>query len=111
MNITPKILLTIELEGVLGARAEKGITIPYNVKNYKGTRENGVKYHRPRTLERCYKKMVISKDSYDYFISNSCPQWIRNPRAWASFKEAERLYLHLNRIAENRDFTYEVLTD
>ena len=105
-----KILLTIELEGVLGNNSEKREAIPFSVTTFSGDKFNGVKYHFPKEARKCVKKTTISKSAYDHFISGEAPRWM-HPKRWAGLSSNERLVLHLNRIAEGREFSFEVLED
>lgn len=108
--IETKILLTINLEGVLGPRSENAEVIPYNIVTFEGQRANGINYHYPRQLKSCVKKMNISSLAYDYFISTDIPSWYKS-RKWLSLSTNERLMLHLNQIAEGKNFTFEILED
>lgn len=108
MQTDSKILLTIKLEGVLGSRSEKKDVIPYNVKSFNGEKLNGVNYHYPRMSKECVKKTTLSVAAYEYFISEECPSWMHKKR-WKKLSQNERLVLHLGRIAEGNEFSFEIL--
>lgn len=112
MNVQPKILLTIQLEGVLGPRSERKEIIPYNVDTFEGKRISGIAHHYNREEKMCVRKTLISEYAYDYFVSDEIPSWYtpKNPEAmWTKLPKSIRLQLHLQRIAEYRDFSYEIL--
>ena len=55
----------------------------------------------------------ISKDSYDYMTSSSCPEWSK-VGAWIQMSKVKRLEAHLQRLAEHLGgnvLSYKVFED
>lgn len=112
MNVEPKILLTIQLEGVLGQRTEKKEAIPFKIETFEGETISGVKTHYPRENSSCRKKVVIPQCAYEYFISDEQPYWYSTKKKeliWPNLPKSARLQLHLQRIAEYNEFSYEII--
>lgn len=110
MQTETKILLTIKLEGVLSHRSEKREAIPYSVENFDGKKVNGVSFHHPKLEASCVQKTALSVEAYNHFISDEVPSWMHK-RLWSRIPPRKRLILHLQRIAEGREFSFEILKD
>ena len=126
MNYSPKISLTIELEGSTLVRKSEPEIIKYSVTkrdlepNKKWKSKDGLKVvrkgafkHYPLIANPVNKHINISVEAYRYMTSNECPYWAK-PKVWAMMSETQRLEAHLQRICEHvggKSFTYEVLGD
>ena len=126
MNYSPKISLTIELEGSTLVRKSEPEIIKYSVtkkdlepnKKWKG--KDGLKIvrnarfkHYSLIAKPASQHINISVEAYRYMTSNECPYWAK-PKIWAMMSETQRLEAHLQRICEHvggKSFTYEVLGD
>ena len=126
MNYSPKISLTIELEGSTLVRKSEPEIIKYSVtkrdlepnKKWKG--KDGLKIVRNARLKHytliakpASHHINICAEAYRYMTSNECPYWAK-PKVWAMMSETQRLEAHLQRICEHvggKSFTYEVLED
>ena len=126
MNYSPKISLTIELEGSTLVRKSEPEIIKYSVtkrdlepnKKWKG--KDGLKIvrnarfkHYPLIAKPASHHINICTEAYRYMTSNECPYWAK-PKIWAMMSETQRLEAHLQRICEHvggKSFTYEVLGD
>ena len=121
-----KILLTINLEGGILTRQDKPEIIMWSLNErdlnpYKDWKENeGLKVvkssstkHYNLTSTECVQRIKLTKDAYDYFISDEAPSFIKKFN-WITLKEKQRLEIHLNVISESlggKSFTYEILND
>lgn len=90
--------------------------IRFEKHNEKGTviLKTGFVKHMSRKLMPCVHKMKISESQYAYFTdSQEKPDWFRRNhfkgRDWWQLSVKERLEAHLQRIAENHTFTYEII--
>lgn len=123
MNNNIKILLTINLEGgSLIRQAEEDFTFTCKKKNLtfkklspkEGEKLITVKFkHRPLIVKQASKKIKITQEAYDNFISTKCPEFFKI-KDWKKLKENERLNIHLNRICQHNNginFSYELLND
>lgn len=126
MNYSPKISLTIELEGSTLVRKSEPEIIKYSVTkrdlepNKKWKSKDGLKVVRKGAFK--YYTLIakpashhinICAEAYRYMTSNECPYWAK-PKVWAMMSETQRLEAHLQRICEHvggKSFTYEVLGD
>ena len=126
MNYSPKISLTIELEGSTLVRKSEPEIIKYSVtkrdlepnKKWKG--KDGLKIvrntkfkHYPLIAKPASHHINICVEADRYMTSNECPYWAK-PKVWAIMSETQRLEAHLQRICEHvggKSFTYEVLGD
>lgn len=113
---TPKILLTIKLEGVLSQEMEE-VIIPITEydKSGKILKRRMVK-HKQRINFPCVKKVTISKYAYMHFIDKKAtPYWYyarkNKGRQWITLSNNERIALHCSRIADGKPFSFEVLND
>lgn len=55
----------------------------------------------------------LSKDAYDQFISNNCPEWA-DMKEWTKMPKKMRLWSHLKRISDSLNgisFHYSILED
>lgn len=55
----------------------------------------------------------LSKDAYEYMVSNECPYWMK-PKVWVSMNKKMRLENHFQRLCESLNglsYTYEVFED
>lgn len=126
MNYSPKISLTIELEGsTLVRKSEPEIIKCILTKrdlepNKKWKGKDGLKVvrntrskHYPLIANPASHHINICTEAYKYMTSNECPCWAK-PKTWAMMRETQRLEAHLQRICEyvgGKSFTYEVLED
>ena len=126
MNYSPKISLTIELEGSTLVRKSEPEIIKYSVtkrdfepnKKWKSKDclkvvRKGAFKHYPLIAKPTNQHINISVEAYKYMTSNECPYWAK-PKVWAMMSEPQRLEAHLQRICEHvggKSFTYEVLGD
>lgn len=126
MNYSPKISLTIELEGsTLVRKSEPEIIKCILTKrdfepNKKWKGKDGLKIvrttkfkHYPLITKPVNQHINISVEAYRYMTSNECPCWAK-PKVWAMMSETQRLEAHLQRICEHvggKSFTYEILGD
>ena len=126
MNYSPKISLTIELEGsTLVRKSEPEIIKCILTKrdlepNKKWKGKDGLKIvrnarfkHYSLIAKPVNQHINISVEAYRYMTSNECPYWAK-PKIWAMMSETQRLEAHLQRICEHvggKSFTYEVLGD
>ncbi len=126
MNNTTKISLTIELEGSTLVRKSEPEYIKYSVTNkdldpnkkWKGkdgskiVKKGAIKYY-PLIAKPAIQHINMSKDAYEYMISDECPSWVK-PKMWAKMNEKQRLESHLQRTCEHlggKSFIYKVLDD
>lgn len=117
MKEAAKILLTINLEGVLSQATESHV-LPYVKHDEKGKKviKTGTFVFKQRIPSKCLKKTTLSKEVYDYFTSNNeIPEWYRakkhGGRRWEELSVHEKLVLHLQRFADGRTFSFEILED
>ena len=126
MNYSPKISLTIELEGsTLVRKSEPEIIKCILTKrdlepNKKWKGKDGLKIvrntrfkHYSLIAKPASQHINISVEAYRYMTSNECPYWAK-PKIWAMMSETQRLEAHLQKTCEHvggKSFTYEVLGD
>ena len=126
MNYSPKISLTIELEGSTLVRKSEPEIIKYSVtkrdlepnKKWRGKDglkvvKNGKYKSYPLIAKPASQHINMGIEAYEYMTSNECPYWAK-PKVWAIMNETQRLEAHLQRICEHvggKSFTYEVLED
>lgn len=75
--------------------------------------KSGSTKHYNLTSTECVQRIKLTKDAYDYFISDEAPSFIKKFN-WITLKEKQRLEIHLNVISESlggKSFTYEILND
>lgn len=109
---TTKILLKIDLQGVLGDKSGILEIIPYSyntdVEGNEIPEVRGNMKHKNKNIIPCSKHVKISEVTYNYFISSDCPHWVKED-AWKSMNELERVNSHCARIAEGNPYSIEVL--
>lgn len=124
MNNTPKVSLTIILEGSTLVRKREPEVVKYILKRKDVINKRFVKdankvvkvktfNHYPLEAKPASMHINIGVDSYNYMISRECPSWIRI-KMWNAMSPIQRLEAHLNRICEHfmgKSFTYMVLDD
>ena len=126
MNYSPKISLTIELEGSTLVRKSEPEIVKYSITkrdlepNKKWKSKDGLKVvrkgtfkHHPLIAKPASHHINICAEAYRYMTSNECPYWAK-PKVWAMMSETQRLEAHLQKICEHvggKSFTYEVLED
>ena len=126
MSHSPKISLTIELEGSTLVRKSEPEIVKYSItkrdlepnKKWKSkdglkvVRKGTFKYH-PLIAKPASHHINICVEAYKYMTSNECPYWAK-PKVWTMMSETQRLEAHLQKICEHvggKSFTYEVLGD
>ena len=75
--------------------------------------KRGSTKHYNFNSKECKQKIKITKDAYDYFISDEAPSFIKKS-TWLLLKENQRLEIHLNSISENlggKSYIYQILND
>ena len=126
MNYSPKISLTIELEGSTLVRKSEPEIVKYSITkrdlepNKKWKSKDGLKVVRKGTFKHhsliakpASHHINICVEAYRYMTSNECPYWAK-PKVWTMMSETQRLEAHLQKICEHvggKSFTYEVLGD
>lgn len=109
-----KILLTINLEGVLSNKTE-GHILPYVKHDELGKKviKTGTFLHKQRVPSACVRKQRLSEDVHDYFISDEVPSWYKpkrnGGRFWEELSDHEKITQHCARIAEGKEFTFAIL--
>lgn len=126
MNIEPKILLTINLEGGTLIKGEPEVRKYYLTKKdlypnqkFKGDTgkkiiKSGKYIYVPVTASVVKQKITLCKDAYDYMTSIACPEWYHNPKEWRKMDAIQRLELHLSRTCHHfggKSFTYQIVDD
>ena len=121
-----KILLTINLEGGVLTRQDKPELIMWSLnerdlnpdkdwKDGEGLKvvKRGSTKHYNFNSKECKQKIKITKDAYDYFISDEAPSFIKKS-TWLLLKENQRIEIHLNLISESlggKSYVYQILND
>ena len=113
MNYSPKISLTIELEGsTLVRKSEPEIIKCILTKrdfepNKKWKGKDGLKIvrnarfkHYSLIAKPASQHINISVEAYRYMTSNECPYWAK-PKVWAIMSETQRLEAHLQKTCEH----------
>lgn len=112
MNNSLKILLTIDLIGVMGPVQDKVEVIPYSYStDFDGkpiTEVRGCVKHKNRDIKPCSQNIKLSQDSYDLFVSGEVPYWSKD-FIWQKLTKIERVKAHCARIADDKNFTFEIL--
>lgn len=110
-----KILLTINLEGVLSNKTEVSV-LPFVKHNEKGTVivKKGSFVHKERIAKKCEKKVRLSEATYNYFIDPvDAPSWYKpkynKGKLWGELSDLERINLHCEKIAEGKEFRFEII--
>jgi len=130
MNLTPKISLTMELEG--GTRIVNYETVEYHLTNgdlYPSKKlkpEQKNKIIKSGTYKKAvFKKAIVKKhitlckEAYDYMISPEVPSWFttrtgQRVAVWKKLGIMERLNYHMGNIASDNHalrYSFDVLED
>lgn len=121
MNNEVKVNLNITLQGRVMMSEQECSKIPqlkgYTPFSLKFTERKSNKKVRIGALLRKSKPATqsinITKESYDYMVSNECPHFSK-PAGWLKMGKKKRLEMHLQRICESlngESFTYVVFED
>lgn len=112
-----KILLTINLEGVLSNQTE-GHILPYVKHDEQGKKviKTGTFLYKQRIPSVCARKQKLSEEAYKFFISNAeIPAWYKpkrnNGKLWEELTDNEKITFHCARIAEGNSFSFVVLNN
>lgn len=138
---TPKILLSIELQGGVAVRSNEKVYIPYKILKKELYKElqnkfkfrnlkpddialKGAKVHYPLETRPALKKISLSLGAVLHFQDpQALPSWMErdNPHLnkkaqkwWKNLTDEERLEIHLERIAQHErgiSYSYELLED
>lgn len=125
MIVTPKILLTIYMEGVLSQVKEDTIIVyqkseecdaknPFKDldKRAKKIVENGTVHHLQRVGTVVKKKTSISVEAYNHWMNTIPEFWpLSKASAWNALSANEKVKIHCARIASPNTFSFEVLED
>lgn len=118
-----KVVLTIQLEGTLGATASNSSTKeeinrmkmsptigdPSKVKNLPKNYYEGDKKFNPTPVKPCSKRLVIGYTALSHFVSDSCPSGVEK-KIWDRLNETQKLEYHLANIAyPSKIWSYEVI--
>lgn len=99
-----KISLTIIVEGSTLVRKSEPINL--GKKNRK---------HYPLETKDAIYHINLTKEAYDYMISEESPAWARAKfLKWKKLKPEERLELHMKRISDSykgKSYKYSILED
>jgi len=121
MKYFTKILLTINLEGVLGSRAKEvsKIVVPYEhllrdengdvVIPVKWVKTNGVIHHNIRDEQPCKKVVNIGEKAIQYWLSDEGYPSNMEQRHWKKLPNRKRIVAHLKEIADGHTFSYELI--
>ena len=126
MNYSPKISLTIELEGSTLVRKSEPEIIKYSVtekdlepnKKWRGKDglevvKKGTYKNYPLIAKPASQHINMSMEAYEYMTSGECPSWAK-PKIGATMSKTQRLEAHLQRTCERvggKSFTYKILDD
>lgn len=125
-DYTPKILLTIDLEGGALIKGKPEVKKYYLTKkdlfpsqSFRGNEGDKVirsgKYkYTPLTPSVAKRKITLCKEAYDYMTSSICPEWYHNQKEWRKATPQQRLELHLARTCKHyggKSFTYQLIND
>lgn len=114
MNLEPKILLTIFIEGVLSQEKEDVKINVSNTRNINGNilvkNSTHVEIFKKRIPFKAVKRTVISTEAYNAMIDNTAPDWYRlrrnNGIPWGSLSKDDKVKLHCERIAYPHTFSF-----
>lgn len=99
-----KISLTIIIEGSTLVRKSEPINL--GKKNRK---------HYPLETKDAIYHINLTKEAYDYMVSEESPAWARAKfLKWKKLKPEERLELHMKRISDSykgKSYKYSILED
>ena len=125
MNTSIKILMTINLESSVLVRQDQKEYIKYSITKQDLSKEKLPKDigkqvvkvnkipHYPLVTKSCTQHIKISKEAYNHFISDYCPE--KNMlKVWKKMPKNQRLDWHLNKMCEffrGNSYDYEILED
>ena len=69
------------------------------ISNSKGKIVDKISFYTRKTVP-ARRSMNLSREAYEYMVSNEYPEWYKL-RDWKNLKKEQRLLLHLERIAQN----------
>lgn len=112
MNNSTKILLKIDLQGVLGDTSKNVEIIPYsyNIKGEGNTinEVRGHSKHKNKEIKPCTQHIKLTQDAYNLFISDEVPYWMKED-VWKKLSQNERITAHCARIAQENKFNFQIL--
>ena len=109
MNLSPKILLTIYLEGVV-VQGQQEELIPFtNIKQFNGNIVSGNIPHKSKVTTLCYKKVVLTKEAYDQFIDDFIVPEHISASKWRQLNNFLKISFHCSKIAEGKEFKFELI--
>ncbi len=82
------------------------------VKNRKTKNSEVITFYTRKCIP-AKQSLNITKESYNYMVSNECPEWHKKGE-WNKMNKTQRLESHLNRIAESlggKMLSYQVFDD
>ena len=125
MNNSIKILLTVVTEGGTLSRQSEKENISYCIKEQDLTTrklplnvgnkivKSGQIPHYPLVAKSCTQHIKISREAYNHFISDFCPEKSLI-KVWKKMPKNQRLDWHLNKMCEffrGNSYDYEILED
>ena len=125
MNTSIKILMTINLESSVLVRQDQKEYIKYSITKQDLTTKklplnvgnkivkSGQIPHYPLVAKSCTQHIKISKEAYNHFISDFCPEKSLI-KVWKKISKNQRLDWHLNKMCEffrGNSYNYEILED
>ena len=112
MNNSPKVLLTIDLVGIIGNTQNTVEIIPFSYEtdiNKNAIEEvKGHSKHKNKVILPCTQKIKIGEDAYEGFISGEVPYWSKD-FIWSKMNRIERIKAHCARIADGKEFHFDIL--
>ena len=125
MNDSTKILLTINLEGVLSQVKEDTIIVyqqseecdaknPFKDldKRAKKIVKSGTVHHLQRKTSVATRKLQISEEAYNHWMNtvpDFCP--LSKSSTWNALPDKEKARIHCARIASPNTFEFEIIGD
>lgn len=110
MDNNIKISLTISLPGstmysekeVTSSKKEDKTKINNHSIKVSGNKEQkpSTIYFTTRKCKPATQTINLTKEAFDYMISDSCPEWITNKGNWKRKNKLQKVEEHLNRMAE-----------
>ena len=126
MDFSPKILLTIIMEGGTLEKGEPEVRKYYLTKKdmfpsqkFKGNEGDKViksgKYkYTPTVSKDAIRKISLCESAYDYMTSPSCPEWYHNIKEWKKMSPIQRLEMHLARTCRHyggKSYQYKIIDE
>ena len=112
MNNSVKILLTINLVGVIGKPQSNLEILPFsystNTEGKSIDEVRGTARHKNKEVKPCTQNIKMSQDAYDYYISNEVPYW-SDEHTWKKLSKNERIAVHCSKIAQGNKFNFQIL--